>query len=88
MIKPIGPRLIVEAPEDNETGGIVLSKANDAATPTKVVVVRTPEQCEYSPGDVLFCRRYALDKLVWNEGGEEKKIFLLDIADILAIDVL
>jgi len=90
MIKPIGARVAIEPIQgDKETeSGLLLSDSNNIALPVKGKIIAAGEFSNFKQniGDIIFFRRYSVDELKLNEGGEEKKFYFCDDVDIIAVE--
>ena len=84
-VEPVGNRVLIEVIEDAEVteSGLSLSTENSLQLPTMGKVIRAGSASEYSPGDILLFRRYALDELKFNMQGDEVKIYLADCEDVI-----
>lgn len=90
MITPIGKRVLI-TPAQGDTlseAGLELSSSNNAATPVKGEIVKAGSESAFSSyiGRVVYFRRYSVDELKGEEKGREFKIYLVDDADIIAMD--
>lgn len=96
-IKPLGQRCLVEVIEGDKVSqtGLAVSNNNSLSLPVRGRVLAigdggvyinqiTQEKLTFSIGDVLLFRRYAIDELKFNIGGDEMKVYLADYTDILA----
>lgn len=86
-IIPIGARVAIEPYQGDEKSlsGLELSSANNATLPVRGKVLSAGKESVFKVGDILYFRRYSVDILTLNENGLEKKINMVDDADVIAL---
>jgi len=86
-IRPIGRRLLVEVYEgaSQTEGGLELANGQSNNAPIMGTVVRIGSGTKFKEGNVVFFRRFALDKLTYSDESGEGTVNLLDEADVLGI---
>lgn len=87
--KPIGARTLIKPHEGDTVSkeGLILSNANNDKMPVKGLVLKAGDQSVFKKGQTLYFRRYAVDILKYNEGGEQVELYVLEDEDIIGISV-
>lgn len=85
MIQPIGKRVIIEPVEANETtNGFKLSDENSSMTPMRGTITALGDVDGFDVGEIIYFRRYSADELKYQTPEGEKKVFLVELDEILA----
>lgn len=88
-IQPTEGRILVSIYEgETQTdSGIEISSSGANTAPVIGVILRCGPNVPFTEGDEVLFRRYAMDELTISTGVEDKKIYFLEVADILGVIV-
>lgn len=88
-INPVNNLILIDPvvkPSETNQGLILANENEKEMTPTVAQVLKTGDKVMLvSPGDKIIFRRYSADKVIYNDAGEEKYIWLLEEESILGI---
>lgn len=86
-IQPIGANLLIQPYTDEAVTdkGIELASSTANSFPVLGTILKAGKESTYAIGQQVMFRRYSMDELKMLIGGEEKIVYMLEEADILAI---